>query len=369
MCSHKGGQVHKERQSLQAPPTLHKTQRPIVRLCSAGLWTLAPALLALAGSVQVLATPAAGEQSPQAAEQSPIRQQTGLDEALQAFEKDYRSPNSADPLLNLTSKHAQDLIKRLSALNGKLLAASRQYQGKISLSTYLHPVSLPTLKLERWKHILPAGVRPPQVSHQTFAVSLNGKAYVIAPGHGTHGDRRYFTPSKSDSAVRAATEEEARHAISLERRPSEFAGKIVTLEGKLLTGEIVRFEAAAVRGGALLQVLLPDVRPSFHSWKRGLEVDYARTLVFILPPEWSHAPGLRLHLASGFSGAPALEKTPDGDAVAGHFIGHRTVEAGGRKVTLGVIEDYEAIRSAVEEFAAQPRTDLRPSMLRSVPHP
>jgi hypothetical protein len=129
----------------------------------------------------------------------------------------------------------------------------------------------------------------------------------------------------------------------------------VTLEGRLLTGEIVRFEAAAVRGGLLLPVLLPDPRASFHDLKRGVEVDYARTLIFILPPEWSYTPGLRIHRSKGFSGAPAIENTPQGAAVAGHFIGHHIVKAGGRTITLGVIEDYGAIRAAVESFAASPR--------------
>ena len=191
------------------------------------------------------------------------------------------------------------------------------------------------------------------MSHQTFVVTLNGKAYVIAPAHGMHGDKRYYTSPKSDTAVRLATEAEATHTISLDVRPSELPGKIVTLEGKLLTGESVRFESPTVRGLELLRVLLPDTRMSFHNWKRGVEVDYERMQIFILPPEWSYLNRLRIHRAAGFSGAPAIERTPQGDAVVGHFIGHRAIKVGGKKITLGIVEDHHAIRSAVEMFAAQ----------------
>jgi hypothetical protein len=199
---------------------------------------------------------------------------------------------------------------------------------------------------------LARGAKPPEISHQTFAISLNGKAYVIAPGHGVRGDKRYYTPPKSDTAVRHAAAEEAKQAFSLDRRPSQLPGKIVTLEGKLPTGESVRFQCAAVRGLEPLKVLLPDIRTSFHNWRRGVEVDYERTQIFILPPEWSKPNRLRLHRAIGFSGAPAIEKTPQGDAVAGQFIGYRSVQIDNAKFTLGILVDYEAIRSAVESFAA-----------------
>ena len=84
-----------------------------------------------------------------------------------------------------------------------------------------------------------------------------------------------------------------------------------------------------------------------------MEVDYERIQIFILPPEWSYLTRLRIHRAAGFSGAPAIEKTPLGDAVAGHFIGHRYIKVENKKITLGIVEDHDAIRAAVERFAAQ----------------
>jgi hypothetical protein len=99
-------------------------------------------------------------------------------------------------------------------------------------------------------------------------------------------------------------------------------------------------------------VLLPDIRASFHDWRRGVEVAYERTQIFVLPPAWSKPSRLRLHRAAGFSGAPAIEKMPQGDAVIGQFIGHRSIKIGNLHFTLGVLADYEAIRSAVEKFAA-----------------
>ena len=134
--------------------------------------------------------------------------------------------------------------------------------------------------------------------------------------------------------------------------------KIVTLEGKFQTGEIVRVQCAAVRGSEVLQTLLPDLRASFHDWNHNVEVDYERTLIFVLPPQWLYAGRLKIRRVAGFSGAPAIEKTSGGDVVAGHFIGHDTVDIDGRKMTLGVVEDYRAIRAAVESFAALPRMEL-----------
>jgi hypothetical protein len=221
-----------------------------------------------------------------------------------------------------------------------------------SLHPAIFPVALSPQKLIHWKRKLPRGTKPPEISHQTFAVSLNGKAYVIAPGHGVRGDKRYYVPHKSDTAVRYATAEEAKQAYLLDRRPSQLPGKIVMLEGKLPTGESVRFSRGAVRGFEPLKVLLPDIRASFHNWRRRVEVDYERTQIFILPPEWSKPNRLRLHRAIGFSGAPAIEKMPQGDAVAGQFIGYRSIEIGDTKFTLGILADYEAIRSSVERFAA-----------------
>jgi hypothetical protein len=281
-----------------------------------------------------------------------ITPQMGLDEALQAFERNYRAPDSAERFQALTPASAQASIKDLSALSAKLLADPKRSQKNIALKPSIFPVYLTRQRVERWKQALP-NIRPPEVSHQTFAVSLNGKAYVIAPGHGVRGDGRYYNPPKSDTAVRLATEAEAKHAVPLDRRPSDLPGRLVTLEGKLPTGETVRFEAPAVRGLELLQALLPDAEMSFYNRRRGVDVDYARTLIFILPPDWSTVNRLGLHRASGFSGAPAVEKTPDGDAIAGHFIGHRAIKLGKTTLTLGIIEDYDAIRSAVEKIAAQ----------------
>jgi hypothetical protein len=299
---------------------------------------------------------AGGENTPLAsriAYERAIWPQMRLDEALRAFESHYRAPDAADRF-QLTLKSSQNLIEDLSVLSAKLSIAAKDAQARTSLSAYVFPVPLAPYKLQRWRKRLPSGVMPPQVAHQTFAVSFNGKAYVIATGHGTRGDKRYYTADKSDTAVRPATEEEARQAIPLERRPLNLPARIITLEGKLQTGELVRFQSAAVRGGELLNVLLPDVRASFYNLKRHVEVDYARTAVFILPPDWSRPTKLRLHRAAGFSGAPAIEKTPEGDAVTGHFIGHRAVEINGRKFALGIIEDYETIRAVVERFAALP---------------
>jgi len=276
----------------------------------------------------------------------------GLDKALQAFEGGY-SVLPAESFDDADIKGSENLIKDLSVMSAKLFTASKQARRAISLSPYIRPVPLSPLKLQRWRDALPHRLRPPEVSHQTFVVTLNGKAYVIAPGHGTRGDKRYYTPPKSDTSVRLATKEEAARSIPLDRRPSDLFGKIVTLEGKLQTGEIVEFQSAAVRGSELLRVLLPDARASFHSWNRGVEVDYERTLVFVLPPQLSRPSRLGLHRTSGFSGAPALENTSRGDALAGHFIGHHTLEVDGQKITLGILEDYEEIRSAVERFAAR----------------
>jgi hypothetical protein len=252
----------------------------------------------------------------------------------------------------------QNLIKDLSALNTKVLIASEHTQQNIFLSPYIRPAALAPSKLRRWKNRLPPGVKPPTVSYQTFVVSLNGKAYVIAPGHGTRGDKRYYIPPKSDTSVRLATKEEAGYAIPLDRRPRDSLAKIVTLEGKFQTGEIVRFQCAGVQGAKILEALLPDVRASFHNWNRDVEVDYERTVIFVLPAEWLYTSRAKVRRISGFSGASAIEKTPEGDAVAGHFIGHHTVEVDGRKITLGIIEDYEAIRSAIERFGGLPRNEF-----------
>jgi hypothetical protein len=307
------------------------------------------------------------EPEPHAAQDPAILPRMGLEEALQAFEQNYRAPNAAGRFQEMSLAGSRNLVRELSVLNAKLFVASRHSNGKIPLSPCIHPVPLSPQRLQRWKDVLPSEVRPPQVSHQTFAVTLNGKAYVIAPAHGVRGDKRYFNPPKSDTAVRIATDAEAKDAIPLEIEPSKSPGKIVTLEGKLLTGERVRFESAAVRGNGLLQALLPDEKGSFHNSKRGVEVDYERTEIFILPAEWSYPNRLRVHRSSGFSGAPAIEKTPRGDALTGHFIGHHTVKVDNAKITLGIIEDHEAIRSAVERFAALPSKEMSAQARR--PHP
>lgn len=278
--------------------------------------------------------------------------QMGLDDALQTFERMYRTPDSFEQLHELNLRSSQNLIMDLAVLSAKLLADTKQSRENISLSPYIYPVPLSPLKLRRWKKILRPGIKPPEVSHQTFSVTLNGKAYVIAPGHGTREDKRYFTPPKSDTSVRFATEEEARFALPLDRKPSNLPGTIVTLEGKLLTGQIVRFQSAAMRGRELLQALLPDMRASFHNWNRGVEVGYEKTIILILPQEWSHLKRLRLYQAAGLSGAPAIERTPQGDAVLGHLIGHHTIEVDGTKITLGILVDYDTIRSVVDKFAA-----------------
>ncbi len=283
--------------------------------------------------------------------------QMRLDEALQAFEGGY-SVGPAESFHDAGVKGAENLIKDLSVMSAKLFAASKEARRAISLRPYIRPVPLSPLRLQRWRDGLPHVLGPPQVSHQTFVVTLNGKAYVIAPGHGTRGDKRYYTPPKSDTSVRLASKEEAGHTIPLDRKPPDLFGKIVTLEGKLHTGEIVKFQSAAVRGSELLQVLLPDARASFHSWNRGVEVGYERTLVFVLPVELSRPSRFGIHRTSGFSGAPAIEITPQGDAIAGHYIGQHTLEIDGAKITFGVLEDYEQIRSAVERFAALPRKEL-----------
>jgi hypothetical protein len=285
-----------------------------------------------------------------------ITPQMGLDEALQAFESGYRDSSNGISH-RLDREGSKNLIKDLSVLNAKLSAASK-YPQNIILSPYIHPAPLPPAKLQRLRHMLPSGLKPPEVSYQTFAVTLNGKTYVIAPGHGTRGDKRFYTPPKSDTAVRLATQEEAGYAIPLDRIPQDSFTKIVTLEGKFQTGEIVRVQCAAVRGSEVLQTLLPDLRASFHDWNHNVEVDYERTLIFVLPPQWLYAGRLKIRRVAGFSGAPAIEKTSGGDVVAGHFIGHDTVDIDGRKMTLGVVEDYRAIRAAVESFAALPRMEL-----------
>ncbi len=295
--------------------------------------------------------------SPRAAEGQSISPEMGLEEALQAFESAYRGASDG-PSHGLDLKGSKNLIKDLSVLNAKLFAASKRSQQVHSLSPYVHPAPLPQAKFQRWKLRLPPGVSPPAVSYQSFAVTLNGKAYVIAPGHGTRGDKRYYIPPKSDTAVRLATPAEAGYAIPLDRIPQNSLTKMVAIEGQFQTGEIVRLQCAAVRGSSILEVLRPDARASFHDWNRNVEVDYERTLIFVLPPGWLHAGRLKIRRVAGFSGAPAIEKTPGGDAVAGHFIGHDTVDIDGRIMTFGIVEDYTAIRSAVELFAALPRKEF-----------
>ena len=316
----------------------------------------------LAGNASALEPPRLGDESAMPAPQpngQTISPQMGLDEALRAFEGNYRAPNSADRFRDLDLIKSENLIRDLSILSAKLYAVSKSSRERVSLRPYISPVYFSRQKQENWKQALPGGARPPEVKYQTFAVTLNGKGYVIAPGHGTRGDKRYYIPPKSDTAVRLATEQEARGAIPLERRPSELPGRIVTLEGKLPTGENVRFESAAVRGLEPLQALLPDTRMSFHNWKRGVEVDYGRTEIFILPPEWSSLNRWRLHRATGFSGAPAIEKTPEGDVLIGHFTGHHVIKIGNSRITLGILEDYDSIRSAVEKFAALPGKEIK----------
>jgi hypothetical protein len=291
-------------------------------------------------------------QEPPAVRGQTIFPQMELNEALRVFERNYRTPESLDRYRRLNLRSSQDLIKDLSVLSSKFSTSPANSTNNISLHPAIFPVPLSPQKLARWKRKLPPRIKPPEISHQTFAVSLNGKAYVIAPGHGVRGDKRYYVPPKSDTAVRHATAEEAKQAFSLDRRPSQLPGKIAMLEGKLPTGQSVRFQCAAVRGLEPLQALLPDPRISFHNWRRGVEVDYERTQIFVLPPEWSKPNRFRLHRAVGFSGAPAIEMMPQGDAVIGQFIGYRSIAIGGTKFTLGILADYEAIRAAVESFAA-----------------
>ncbi len=119
-----------------------------------------------------------------------------------------------------------------------------------------------------------------------------------------------------------------------------------------------RSRIPAARGHELLAVLLPGARMRFHNSKRGVEVDYERTEIFLVPAEWPHPDKLRIRRPGGFSGAPAIEKTPQGDALSGHFIGHHAVKVGGTKITPGIIEDHEAIRSAVERYAALPAKEM-----------
>ncbi len=347
-------ELRKNRDSLQT--CLQPGRRPRAFLSFHLPVAFALAMAGLAGHARALEPPAGTESvssAPRTAQDRAIWPRMGLEEALEAFEKNYRAPNSAGRFHELNMAGSQNLVEDLSVLNDKIRVSAKHSQEHISLRPYILPVPLPAQKLKLWKTSLPSGISPPAVSHHTFVVTLNGKAYVIAPAHGIRGDKRYYTPTKSDTAVRLATEAEARHAISLDTRPSELPGKIVTLEGKLLTGESIRFESAAVRGLEPLRVLLPDVRMSFHNWKRGVEVDYERMQIFILPPEWSYPNRLRIHRAAGFSGAPAIERTPQGDAVIGHFIGHRAIKVGGKKITLGIVEDHHAIRLAVEMFAAR----------------
>ncbi len=308
-------------------------------------------MAALAGDVHALdPSSPANERTALAPPVPAVLPQMELEEALQAFERNYRAPDAAGRLQALNPASSQTLIKDLSVLSAKLLAQSRRSQKGVSLQPYIFPVYLTRQRRERWKQARP-DVRPPEVAYQTFAVSLNGKAYVIAPGHGVRGDKRFYHPAKSDTAIRPATDAEAMHAIPLDRKPSNSPARLVTLEGKLLTGENVRFEVPAVRGLEPLQVLLPDAKMSFYG-RGSLDVAYARTQIFILPRDWTWLGRLKIHRASGFSGAPAIEKTPDGDVIAGHFIGHRAIKFGKETMTLGIIEDYESIRSVVEKFAA-----------------
>ncbi|HZV19976.1 MAG TPA: hypothetical protein VE986_00355 [Hyphomicrobiales bacterium] len=282
-----------------------------------------------------------------------ILPQMELGEALEAFERNYHTPEFARRFSELNLKSAQNLIKDFSVLSGKLFAAAMKSQNGVSLRPGLFPVPTSPQKRRHWIHVLARGVQPPEISHQTFAVSLGANAYIIAPAHGVRGEKRYLTPPNSDTAVRSATADEAKYAIPLERRPSALPARIATLEGKLPTGEIVRFETPVVRGFEPLQLLLPDSTPSFYNSKRGVHVPYERTEIFILPPEWSRPNRLRLHRAVGFSGAPAIENTPEGDAIVGQFMGYRSIKIGNERLTLGILADHDAIRFAVEKYAAE----------------
>ena len=328
--------------------------------------------LGLAGNAEALEQSASDSRSavlaPQASGGQTISTHMALDEALQVFEANYRVPGSADRFRELDLVKSENLIRDLSVLSAKLYAVSKNSRERVSLRPYISPVYFSRQKQQYWKRVLPSGVRPPDVKYQTFAVTLNGKAYMIAPGHGARGDKRYYIPPKTDTAVRLATEQEARDAIPLEKRPSELPGRIVMLEGKLPTGENVRFESPAVRGFEPLQALLPDPRNSFYNRNRSVEVDYERTEIFILPPEWSYLNRLKLHRATGFSGAPAIEKTPEGDVLIGHFTGHHVMKIGSTRITLGILEDYDTIRSAVEKFAALPGKEMQQRSARRL-HP
>ncbi len=209
------------------------------------------AISGLAGTALAIEPPGSGAAAlpvaPHIAQQQTILPQMGLEEALEAFERNYRAPQSAARFRELNQEGSQNLLRDLLVLNDKIRIAAKHSHEASPLSPYIRPVSLSRRRFQRWKEALPDGTNPPAVSHQTFAVTFKGKAYVIAPAHGIHGDKRYYTSPKSDTAVRLATEAEAKQTVSLDISPSELPGKIVTLEGKLPTGESVRFE---LPGGA-----------------------------------------------------------------------------------------------------------------------
>ena len=190
----------------------------------------------LAGHAHALEAPRPDSEKAAPAPQAPNGQsiwpKMGLDEALQAFEKSYRAPNSADRFHELNLTNSQTVITDLSVLSAKLLAASKHSPDRVSLHPYIVPVYLSRQRRENWSRVLQGAARPPEVSCQTFAVSLNGKAYIIAPAHGVRGDGRYYSPPRSDTAVRLATGEEARDAVPLERRPSDLPARTRDARGQ-----------------------------------------------------------------------------------------------------------------------------------------
>jgi hypothetical protein len=179
----------------------------------------------------------------------------GLEEALQAFENNYRAPNSSGRFHELNIAGSRNLIEDLSLLNDKIRVSAKPTQEQISLRPYILPVPLPAQKLKLWKTALPSGVCA--VSHHTFCVTLNGKHVIVR--HGIPKDKRYFS-NQGDTAV-LATEAEAGRAISLDVRPSTCRENRYTEENP--DGERVRFGRGGAGAGAVAGAL-PDLRMSFH---------------------------------------------------------------------------------------------------------
>ena len=88
--------------------------------------------------------------APHTAQEQTILPQMGLEEALQAFEGNYRAPQSAVRIRELNQEGSQNLIKDLLVLNGKISAAAKHSHETVPLSPYVHPVSLSRHRLKRW---------------------------------------------------------------------------------------------------------------------------------------------------------------------------------------------------------------------------